>query len=138
MLVGPRHQRQPLTSSHSVLLLRDVLPMQFYNMYLRVMGSKVGEGVSCMGAVAAEYEQVKIGAGSVINDGSFLLTHTVENRKAKIRPVTIGQHVTIGALCAVLPDATMGDGATLADMSLVSGGGYDLGFDSNQGPRLVG
>lgn len=84
------------------------------------MGSKVGRGVCCQGAVAAEYEQVTIGAGSVVNSGSFLLTHTVENRKAKIRPVILGERVTVGALSAVLPDATMADGSSLADMSLVS------------------
>lgn len=94
--------------------------LQFYNMYLRAMGTKVGRGVAFMGAVAAEYEQVSIGAGSVVNEGSFLLTHTVENRRAKIRPVSIGQNVTVGALCAVLPEAVMADGAVLADMSLVS------------------
>jgi len=94
----------------------------FYNMYLRAMGTKVGRGVACMGAVAAEYEQVSIGAGSAINEGSFLLTHTVENRRAKIRPVSIGQNVTVGALCAVLPEAVMADGAVLADMSLVMKG----------------
>lgn len=106
-------------------IFEDFAPIMgtvFYNMYLRAMGSKVGKGVSCMGAVAAEYEQVTIGAGSVVNEGSFLLTHTVENRRAKIRPVSIGAGVTVGALCAVLPDATMADGAALADMSLVMKG----------------
>lgn len=98
-----------------------VVWLQFYNMYLRAMGSRVGRGVACMGAVAAEYEQVSIGSGSVVNEGSFLLTHTVENRCAKIRPISIGKRVTVGALCAVLPDASMDDGAALADMSLVSG-----------------
>lgn len=84
------------------------------------MGTKVGRGVCMIGAVAAEYEQVQIGEGTVINSGSFLLTHTVESRCAKIRPVNIGKRVTIGALCAVLPDASMGDGSYLADVSLVS------------------
>jgi hypothetical protein len=56
----------------------------------------------------------------VINEGSFLLTHTVENRCAKIRPISIGKRVTVGCLCAVLPDASMSDGSSLADMSLVS------------------
>lgn len=83
------------------------------------MGTKVGRGVACMGGVVAEYEQVSIGEGTVVNEGTFILTHTVENRCAKIRPISIGTRVTIGGLCAVLPDAAMEDGSSLADMSLV-------------------
>jgi acetyltransferase-like isoleucine patch superfamily enzyme len=94
--------------------------LQWYNLYLRAMGTQVGPGVACMGGVVAEYEQVDIGEGAVINEGSFLLTHTVENRCAKIRPISIGKRVTVGCLCAVLPDASMSDGSSLGDMSLVS------------------
>lgn len=70
--------------------------------------------------VLAEYHQVTIGDGTVIGDGAFLLTHTVEARHVKVRPITIGKQVTIGALSAVLPDAAMEDYATLREMSLVS------------------
>lgn len=38
----------------------------------------------------------------------------------KIRPISLGQQCTVGALSAVLPDANMEDFATLAEMSLVS------------------
>lgn len=93
--------------------------LQWYNLYLRAMGTKVGPGVACMGGVVAEYEQVCIGEGTVVNEGTFILTHTVESRCAKIRPISIGKRVTIGGLCAVLPDAAMEDGSSLADMSLV-------------------
>jgi acetyltransferase-like isoleucine patch superfamily enzyme len=94
--------------------------MQLYNWYLRAMGTKVGKDVFCLGGVVAEYEQVTIGDGAVIADGAFLLTHTVEARHVKIRPIRIGKQCTIGALSAVLPDACMEDYSTLAEMSLVS------------------
>jgi acetyltransferase-like isoleucine patch superfamily enzyme len=94
----------------------------FYNWYLRCMGTRVGRDVCCLGGVVAEYEQVSIGDGAVIGEGSFLLTHTVENRQVKIRPITIAPRVTVGALCAVLPDAAMEEGSALADMSLVMKG----------------
>jgi acetyltransferase-like isoleucine patch superfamily enzyme len=86
------------------------------------MGTKVGKEVFCLGGVVAEYDQVSIGDGTVIGDGAFLLTHTVEARHVKVRPITIGKNVTIGALSAVLPDACMEDHATLHEMSLVSEG----------------
>jgi acetyltransferase-like isoleucine patch superfamily enzyme len=94
--------------------------MQLYNWYLRAMGTKVGKDVFCLGGVVAEYEQVTINDGAVIADGAFLLTHTVEARHVKIRPIRIGKQCTIGALSAVLPDACMEDYSTLAEMSLVS------------------
>jgi hypothetical protein len=100
-------------------------------MYLRAMGTKVGAGVACMGGVVAEYEQVVIGEGTVVNEGTFILTHTVENRCAKIRPISIGKRVTVGGLCAVLPDAAVEDGSSLADMSLVSEGSFTDLVSSN-------
>ncbi|WIA16041.1 hypothetical protein OEZ85_012770 [Tetradesmus obliquus] len=93
-----------------------------YNWYLRAMGSTLGKNVFCLGGVVAEYDQVTIGDGTVIGDGAFLLTHTVEARHVKVRPITIGKQVTIGALSAVLPDAAMEDYATLREMSLVMKG----------------
>jgi acetyltransferase-like isoleucine patch superfamily enzyme len=96
--------------------------LQLYNWYLRAMGTKIGKEVFCLGGVVAEYDQVSIGDGTVIGDGAFLLTHTVEARHVKVRPITIGKNVTIGALSAVLPDACMEDHATLHEMSLVSKG----------------
>lgn len=84
------------------------------------MGTKVGRDVCCLGKVTHEFEQVTIGDGAVINDNAFLLTHTVENRRVKIRPISIGARATVGSLCAVLPDAAMEEGSTLAPMSLVS------------------
>ncbi|WIA14435.1 hypothetical protein OEZ85_002961 [Tetradesmus obliquus] len=93
-----------------------------YNWYLRAMGAKVGKDVFCLGGVVAEYEQVSIDDGAIIADGAFLLTHTVEARHVKIRPIRIGKQCTVGALSAVLPDACMEDGSTLQEMSLVMKG----------------
>jgi len=89
-------------------------------MYMRAMGASVGRGVCCLGHMGTEFDQVSVGDGSVMNPGSALLTHTVENRCVKIHPVSIGRRVTVGVSCVILPNATMDDGSSLADMSLVS------------------
>lgn len=83
------------------------------------MGTKVGRDVCCLGMVAHEFEQVAFGDGAVLNEGAYMLTHTVENRSIKIRPISIGARATVGVMSAVLPDASMQDSAVLSDISVV-------------------
>ncbi len=84
------------------------------------MGAKIGRDVCCLGGYSTECDQLTVGDGAVMDQCFSFLAHTVEDRKVKIRPITIGARTTLGHNSLILPDAVMEDGSTLSDMSLVS------------------
>ena len=93
---------------------------QFYIWYLRVMGGTVGRDVCCLGGYSSECDQLVVGDGAVMGQQFNFLAHTVEDRKVKIRPITIKARATLGHGTYILPDAAMEELSSLSDMSVVS------------------
>lgn len=69
-----------------------------------------------------EPDCLTIGDGTVIDEMTFIMCHTVENRTLKFHNVVVGAGVTIGCGSCVLPGCYIGDGANLGDVSLLMKG----------------
>ncbi|MGA2556238.1 MAG: Pls/PosA family non-ribosomal peptide synthetase, partial [Verrucomicrobiota bacterium] len=93
-----------------------------YNIYLRLMGAKIGRNVHLDGDAFAIYDLLAIGDDSSINADSNLLGYTVENGWLKIGRVTIGRRCFVGARAALRHDSVMEDDSALEDLSLLPQG----------------
>jgi acetyltransferase-like isoleucine patch superfamily enzyme len=62
---------------------------------------------------------LEIGDGAVINWRAYFMGHTVERRVVRMRNVVVGERATIGALCGLLPESSVGEGAVVGDCSVV-------------------
>ena len=92
------------------------------NIYLRLMGAKVGPNVHLDSDTVAIYDLVSIGEDSSINADSNLLGYTVENGQLKIGRITIGKRCFVGARSAMRENTVMEDDAALEDLSLLPRG----------------
>ena len=92
------------------------------NIYLRLMGAKIGRNVHLHSDTFVIYDLLSVGDDSSINVDSNLLGYTVENGLLKIGRITIGQRCFVGARAAVREDTVMEDDSALEDLSLLSHG----------------
>ena len=92
------------------------------NIYLRLMGAKIGPNVHLDSDTFAIYDLLTIGEDSSINADSNLLGYTVENGQLKIGRITIGKRCFVGARSAVREDTVMEDDSALEDLSLLPRG----------------
>ena len=93
-----------------------------YNIYLRLMGAKIGKNVHLNGDAFAVYDLLAIGDDSSINADASLLGYTVENGWLKIGRITLGRRCFVGARAALRPDTVMEDDSALEDLSLLPRG----------------
>jgi non-ribosomal peptide synthetase-like protein len=92
------------------------------NIYLRLMGAKIGSNVHLDSDSFAIYDLLTIGEDSSINPDSNLLGYTIENGWLKIGRITIGKRCFVGARSAVREDTVMEDDSALEDLSLLPRG----------------
>src|ERR1019366_9559717 len=93
-----------------------------YNIYLRLMGAKIGRNAHLDGNAFAIYDLLAIGDDSSINADANLLGYTVEDGWLKIGRVTIGRRCFVGARAALRHDTVMEDDSALEDLSLLPRG----------------
>jgi non-ribosomal peptide synthetase-like protein len=92
------------------------------NIYLRLMGAKIGPNVHLATDSFACFDLLSIGEDSSINDDSNLLGYTVEDGQLKIGRITIGKRCFVGARAALREDTVMEDDSALEDLSLLPRG----------------
>ena len=84
------------------------------NIYLRLMGAKIGRNVHLGSDTFAIYDLLAIGDDSSINVDSNLLGYTVEDGQLKLGCITIGRRCFVGARAAVRENSVMEDDSALA------------------------
>jgi non-ribosomal peptide synthetase-like protein len=94
----------------------------FLNLYLRLLGAKIGRGVYMDTADITEFDVVSVGDRAALNEGCGLQTHLFEDRVMKISTIEIGAECTVGASAIVLYDSVMEPGAALDDLSMLMKG----------------
>jgi carbonic anhydrase/acetyltransferase-like protein (isoleucine patch superfamily) len=92
------------------------------NIYLRLMGAKVGRNVHLNSDSFAIYDLLSIGDDTTVNNDSNLLGYTVEDGLLKLGSVAIGRCCFVGTRAAVGLNAVMQDEAALEDLSLLPSG----------------
>jgi non-ribosomal peptide synthetase-like protein len=90
-----------------------------FNIYLRLMGARIGRNVHLVTDAFASYDLLSIGEGSSINADSKLLGYTVEDGQLKIGSISIGNGCFVGTRCALRENTAMQEGSALEDLSLL-------------------
>lgn len=89
------------------------------NLYLRIMGMKVGRGVTYFPGVAFDFDLIEIGEDSVIGHESALSASEVVDSLLILRPIKIGHTSTVGVRCCVKGGAIIGNECKLGHLSLL-------------------
>ena len=110
---------------HILMKLISKLPGSHFKSRLirRFLGVTMGENVGIAYAVILDpYDpsMISIGSNVLIGTETRIFVHTFMLNRQRVRPVTIGSNVQIGAFCIIAPGVTIGDRASIAPCTLVS------------------
>ncbi len=92
------------------------------NVWLRLLGAKVGRGVWCDTYWLPETDLVELGDGATVNHGCVVQTHLFHDRVLSMDRVVLRRGATLGPNSVILPAATIGRHATVGPVSLVMRG----------------
>jgi non-ribosomal peptide synthetase-like protein len=94
----------------------------FLPAYLRLLGCRIGKGVFLDTTDITEFDLVRIGDEAALNNDCGPQTHLFEDRVMKTGNVEIGRRCVLGGGSIVLYGASMEDGSTLGELSLLMKG----------------
>ncbi len=89
------------------------------NWFYRGMGMKIGKDTLITTTRIMDCDMIEIGDNCVIGGGAALSAHTGEKGRGVLKPVRLGNRVTIGADTMVLPGAVIEDNVIVGSNSLV-------------------
>ena len=104
------------------LLLEPLRGTPYINIYLRLLGCRIGKRVFTDTTDITEPDLVSVGDDAALNENAGLQTHLFEDRVMKVSSVTIGARATVGSLAIVLYDGVIEDDAQLGDLSVLMKG----------------
>lgn len=96
-----------------------VMLSPFLNMYCRMMGAKIGEGVMINSKFVHDLSLLEIGDGAIIGGEAAISCHAAEKGYIVLSPVRIGKGALIGQRSILMPGVTVGDGAVVAAQAVV-------------------
>ncbi len=92
------------------------------NVWLRVLGARIGRGVWCDTYWLPEPDLVELQDGATVNHGCVVQTHLFHDRVLSMDRVVLRTGATLGPHSVILPAATIGRHATIGPVSLVMRG----------------
>lgn len=92
------------------------------NLWLRLLGARIGRGVWCETYWLPEADLVSLGDGATVQRGCVVQTHLFHDRVMAIDRVTLDAGATLGPHCVALPASGLGESATVGPASLVMRG----------------
>ena len=104
------------------LLLEPLRGTPYLNVYLRLMGCRIGRRVFTDTTDITEHDLVTVGDDAALNENAGLQTHLFEDRVMKVAPLEIGDRATVGSLAIVLYDSVIEADAMLGDLSVLMKG----------------
>ncbi len=104
------------------LLLEPLRGTPYINIFLRLMGCKIGKRVYTDTTDITEHDLVSIGDDVALNENAGLQTHLFEDRVMKVSSIQIGHRATVGSLAIVLYDSLMQNDSQLGDLSVLMKG----------------
>ncbi|GMU56940.1 MAG: hypothetical protein AMXMBFR33_60860 [Candidatus Xenobia bacterium] len=96
-----------------------VMLSPFLNVYCRMMGAKIGEGVMINSKYVHDLSLLEIGDEAVIGGEAAISCHAAERGYLVLSPVKIGKKALIGQRSILMPGVTVGDGAVVAAQAVV-------------------
>ena len=104
------------------LLLEPLRGTPYLNIYMRLMGARIGKRVFCDTTDLTEHDLVEVGDDAALNENAGLQTHLFEDRVMKVSGLKVGNRATVGSLSVALYDAVIEDDAMLGDLSVLMKG----------------
>jgi len=86
---------------------------------LRMLGCKIGKRTCIYTTQITEFDLVKVGDDTALNDNCTLQTHLFEDRVMKMSFVDIGKNCSVGGMAVVLYDSKMEDRSSLEPLSVL-------------------
>lgn len=103
----------------AMLFLKLVLPSFVGNLYYRMMGAKIGNGVQIVSDSINDAAMISIGDNVVIGGRATINGHLVERGEIVLAPVKIGNNALIGGGCIIQPGSVIGEGSVIASRAVV-------------------
>lgn len=100
-------------------LVRMSLGSPMFNMWARLMGTRIGRDVWCETWWLPEFDLITIQDRCTVNRGTVLQTHLFHDRVMSIEPVVLQQGASLGPNSFLLPGASIGERSTVGPGSLV-------------------
>lgn len=94
----------------------------FINLYLRMMGCKIGKRVYTDTTDITEFDLIRVGNDVALNSDCGLQTHLFEDRVMKISTITIGDRCDVGSAAIILYDTVMSPSSSLGNLSMLMKG----------------
>lgn len=91
----------------------------FIVLFHRLMGAKMGRGVQINTAVVADSCFLDIGKNVIIGGDVTLVAHVAEHDTLVVKPVKIGNNVTLGIMVIVMPGVEIGDNVMIAANAVI-------------------
>ena len=91
----------------------------WYNVYLNLLGARVGEGVMINSKYIHDHSLLTIGEGTIIGGDAVISCHAAEKGKLVLDPIRIGKKCLIGQKCTLMPGVEVGDGAVVGAQAMV-------------------
>lgn len=104
------------------LLLEPIRGTPYINMFLRLMGARIGSRVFTDTTDMTEFDLVSIEDDAALNESAGLQTHLFEDRVMKVSRIFIGKRAVVGSQSIVLYDSVMEDDTHLGDLSVLMKG----------------
>ena len=111
-----------LTNWANVLFLQHWKGTPFLNLYLKMMGAKLGRRVSVNTIHIYEWDLITIDDDAVLGGDCVVQGHLLEGGKMKMRPVRIGKKALVGTGAKVMPGCSLDDRSVLAAGSIMKKG----------------
>lgn len=114
-----------------------VIGTEIFNIYLRSMGSKIGNDVWCETWSITEFDLVELGDGVTVSKDCDVQTHLFHDRMMRVGAVKIGAGSIVGTNSVILPEAELEEHVTIGAKSLVMRGELLAAGTSWQGTPIV-
>jgi non-ribosomal peptide synthetase-like protein len=106
----------------SPMLLDPLHGTPYINIFLRLLGAKIGRRVFTDTTDITEFDLVTVGDDVALNSECGLQTHLFEDRVMKLGAIKVGDRASVGTISIILYDAVMEPGARLGELSVVMKG----------------
>lgn len=100
-------------------LIRMSLGSPLFNLWARMMGTRIGRSVWCETWWLPEFDLITLEQGVTVNRGCVIQTHLFHDRVMSMEPVRMERGSTLGPNSFVLPGSVIGARTTVMPGSLV-------------------
>ncbi len=100
-------------------LVRMSLGTPMFNVWARLMGTRIGRDVWCETWWLPEFDLITLEDRCTVNRGTVLQTHLFHDRVMSIEPVVLRRGASLGPNSFLLPGASVGERSTIGPVSLV-------------------